>query len=66
MKATWRDYLLIAVIVGAIGFIFYSAWSLPHSPEGVEWLAKPAAKATMKDVLGTGGILVTLHALLTR
>jgi hypothetical protein len=66
MKTDWKDWLFFAVIVGAIGFVIYSAYALPNSKEGAEWLAKSAAKATMKDVLGTGGILVALHALLTR
>ena len=66
MKSNWKDWALCIIILASIGFILYSACNIVDSPEADKWLARPFAGATMKDVLGIGGLLVALHAILTR
>jgi hypothetical protein len=66
MKSTIKEWLFLGCIIAAIGFVIYTASSLSGSPEVAKWLAKPFSDATVKDVLGTGGILVVSHALLSR
>lgn len=66
MKSNWKDWMFLAAVLFGIGMVIYSVYNISGSPEATEWLAKSWSKATMKDVLATGGILVTMHALLTR
>jgi hypothetical protein len=66
MKSTLTDYAFAILVVGCVGFLMYTLYSAAGSPEAAEWLARPFSKATMKDVVGIGGILVVLHAIFTR
>ena len=65
-KGTIMDWAFFAVVLVSIGFVIYTIYNISGSPEADKWLVKPLSMATMKDTLGVGGILVTLHAILSR
>jgi hypothetical protein len=65
MKSNIKDWLLLACVVLGIGFVIYSVYGVSGDPETAKWLAKSFSDATVKDVLGAGGILVVAHALLS-
>ncbi len=66
MKSTVMDWLTVICMVAGIGFLAYLAYGVRGDPETAKWLAKSFSEASMRDVLGTGGILVIAHAILSR
>ena len=66
MKSTVMDWLTVICMVAAIGFLAYTAYGVSGDPNTAKWLAKPLSDATTKDVLSAGGILVVVHAILSR
>ena len=66
MKSTVMEWLFLACMIAGIGFVAYTAYQISGDPGTAEWLAKPLSDATTKDVLSAGGILVVVHAILSR
>jgi hypothetical protein len=56
-------FILLFVFLCYMG---YNVYEHANSPAGIEWLTKPITSATMEDTLGIGGILVVVHAIMSR
>ncbi len=66
MKSNFKDWVLLALVIAGIGYLIYSVYGISGDPETAKWMAKPFSEASMRDVLGTGCIIATLHAILAR